>query len=418
MGTAAGPQPMSAHARAVVLLLGAMIFINYVDRGNLATAGPLIKTELGLSNTAFGLLVSAFFWTYVPAQLLAGWLSQRFCAYRVLAAGLAIWALATIATAFAHGFAMLLALRLLLGLGESAAFPASSKLFADHLPPDRYGHGNGATAIGLSFGPAFGIYAGGLAMAAWGWRVSFIIFGAASLLWLIPWLMLDRGAARVHAASGPGPSLGDIMRQPRAWWAAIGHFTNNYGFYFLLAWLPLYLVRTHGFTLAQMATLGGAIYLLQGVTAMGGGMIADRWISNGMSTDTARKAFLIASNGLVMLCMAAAGLGNAPVAIGALVLSGIGSGLGASCIFATGQTLAGPGAAGKWIGFQNFIGNLSGIVGPALTGYLVDHAGGFPAAFAVAALVGLVGLLVWAFFIGRIEPVAWPDRQAKPARAD
>ena len=99
MGTAAGPQPMSAHARAVVLLLGAMIFINYVDRGNLATAGPLIKTELGLSNTAFGLLVSAFFWTYVPAQLLAGWLSQRFCAYRVLAAGLTIWALATIATA-------------------------------------------------------------------------------------------------------------------------------------------------------------------------------------------------------------------------------------------------------------------------------------------------------------------------------
>ena len=75
MATAIRAPRVSNHARWMVLLLGAAVFINYVDRGNLATAGPLIKTELNLTNTEFGLLISAFFWTYTPAQLIAGWLS-------------------------------------------------------------------------------------------------------------------------------------------------------------------------------------------------------------------------------------------------------------------------------------------------------------------------------------------------------
>src|SRR5258706_7796100 len=110
-----------AGVTMMVAMLALAIFINYVDRGNLATAGPLIKTELNLSNTEFGLLVSAFFWTYTPAQLLAGWLAQRFNTYVVMGWGLALWALATIATGLAGSLATLLALRLLLGLGESVA---------------------------------------------------------------------------------------------------------------------------------------------------------------------------------------------------------------------------------------------------------------------------------------------------------
>jgi MFS family permease len=115
----------------VVPLLALAVFINYVDRGNLATAGPLIKTELNLSNTEFGLLVSAFFWVYTPAQLFAGWLAQRFNTYKVMGWGLALWGIATIATGLTSTFAALLALRLLLGLGESVAFPCSSKLIAE-----------------------------------------------------------------------------------------------------------------------------------------------------------------------------------------------------------------------------------------------------------------------------------------------
>jgi MFS family permease len=71
-------------------LLALGMFINYVDRGNLATAAPLIKDELGLSNTEAGILLSAFFWTYMPFQLVAGWLAERFSPYRILAIGVAV----------------------------------------------------------------------------------------------------------------------------------------------------------------------------------------------------------------------------------------------------------------------------------------------------------------------------------------
>jgi len=132
---------------SVVPLLAIAIFINYVDRGNLATAAPLMKNELGLSATQLGLLLSMFFWSYTPCQILAGWLAEKITATRVLAIGLAIWSLATAVTGLVSGFAALLALRLLLGVGESAAFPCSSKLLARHLPQHRLGSANGAIAV-------------------------------------------------------------------------------------------------------------------------------------------------------------------------------------------------------------------------------------------------------------------------------
>src|SRR5688572_19866099 len=118
----------AAFGPMVVPLLALAVFINYVDRGNLATAAPLIKGELALSSTEIGVLISAFFWTYTPGLVLAGWLADRFNAYYTLAVGLALWSLATLASGFAGGFVALLLLRLVLGVGESAAFPCSSSL--------------------------------------------------------------------------------------------------------------------------------------------------------------------------------------------------------------------------------------------------------------------------------------------------
>src|SRR5580704_28801 len=108
----------------VVLWICVALLVNYIDRGNLATAVPLIHDELGLSGTQLGFLLSVFYYSYVLAMVPAGWLGERYGAHRVLAAGIAIWSLATLLTGFATGFWSLLLLRLLLGVGESAGFPA------------------------------------------------------------------------------------------------------------------------------------------------------------------------------------------------------------------------------------------------------------------------------------------------------
>ena len=109
-----------------------MVLLNYVDRGAVGIAAPKLKDELMLSAAAFGVAVSAFSWVYAPAQFAVGWLSDRFCVYRMIAAGLAVWALATFLTGFANGLAMLVALRIMLGHRRRRRLPVC---FEDHCPP-------------------------------------------------------------------------------------------------------------------------------------------------------------------------------------------------------------------------------------------------------------------------------------------
>ena len=265
MTTAAtGATTPATLGRMIVPLLGLAIFINYVDRGNLATAAPLMKDELALTATQFGILVSAFFWTYTPGQVLAGWLGEKLNPYRTLAIGLAVWAIATALTGLATGFAAILILRLLLGLGETAAFPCSSKIIAQHVPPEKLGGANAIISLGLSIGPAFGTLAGGLLMASVGWRPAFILFGLASLLWLVPWILATRkqaGPAAHDPTADTAPPFAHILARPELWGASLGHFSVNYGFYFVVSWLPIYLVKVQGFSMSLMAWVGAAVYL-------------------------------------------------------------------------------------------------------------------------------------------------------------
>ena len=117
-----------------LLLLALSVLINYIDRGNLSIAAPLLKDELGISASQLGILLSGFFWTYTILLFVCGCFIDRFDVNHVLAFGYLIWSLATAATGIVSGFAMLLAMRLLLGIGESVAFPCYSKILAQHLP--------------------------------------------------------------------------------------------------------------------------------------------------------------------------------------------------------------------------------------------------------------------------------------------
>ncbi|MEP6967090.1 MAG: MFS transporter [Pseudomonadota bacterium] len=394
----------------VVPLLALAVFINYVDRGNLATAAPLIKDELSLSGVQIGVLLSAFFWTYTPSQLLAGWLAERINAYRTLAIGLAVWALATAATGLASGFVVLVSLRLLLGVGESAAFPCSSKLLAEHLPEHRLGVANGIIGLGLSLGPAFGTFAGGLLMAGLGWRATFLIFGLASLFWLGPWWATTRHAsARADATPrAPAPSFRAILKHREAWGASLGHFSANYAFYFVISWLPLYLVKSRGFSLAEMAEIGGLVYVAYAASAGVTGWLTDRWMQRGATANRARKTAAVTCHVVVAFALLACAMGDRTVSVASLFVAAIGFGLNTAGIFAIGQTLAGPVAAGKWIGLQNCVGNLAGIVAPLVTGFVVDRTGQFFWAFVIAAGVALLGVCGWGLIIRRVSPVTWP----------
>ncbi|HEY3638866.1 MAG TPA: MFS transporter [Rhizomicrobium sp.] len=405
--------PRAGMGAGVVTLLAIAVFINYVDRGNLATAAPLMKDELHLTASQLGFLFSAFFWTYIPSQLLAGWLAERINAYRTLAIGLAIWSAATALSGLATGFAVLITLRLVLGIGESAAFPCASKLIARHLPLHQLGVANGAVATGLALGPAFGTFVGGMLMAYLGWRVIFLLFGLASLLWLVPWLNVARDAGRRTDDDGPAnvPSYLSLLACRELWGACIGHFSSNYAFYFVITWLPLYLVKSRGFTVPEMATLAGVVYLIFAASTQVCGWVSDFWMRRGASANRVRKTLMVTSQIGVATMMLGCAVGGTNVCIVSLLLAGVFFGPGTANVYAIGQSLAGPHASGKWMSIQNCIGNISGAIGPLITGYVVDRTGDFLWAFAIACGFTLMGVIAWGIIIPRVEPLAWPQHR-------
>lgn len=392
----------------LVVLIGLSVLLNYVDRGAIGVAAPLMKSELGLSATGFGLAVSAFFWVYAPMNLAVGWLCDRFCVYRIFAAGVAIWALSTFLTGFVGGIVMLLVFRLFLGLGEAIAFPGSSKIFAAEVPAVHRGMANAVVGAALAFGPAIGTLAGGTILGLAGWRPIFWIFGAVTLLWLLPWHFSSRpfrSERLTQAIVAPIP-IRSLLRIPALWLMSVAHFMSNYGFYFLLAWLPLFLVETRGYSIAEMTALASTGLIVQGVSALASGRISDVLVARGMDEAMLRR--WIMAFGQLAVGIAIGGIylaDGADMLLFWLVLGGIGTGAVSVNLFAVAQMFGGPKATGGWVGVQNTLGNIAGIVGPVITGLIVDRLGGYEWAFYVAAGITILGFFWWWLVIPEIRQV-------------
>jgi MFS family permease len=392
----------------LVALLALSVLLNYVDRGAIGIAAPKMKEELGFSATEFGLGVSAFFWTYAPLCLVMGWLCDRFCVYRMFALGLAIWAACTVLTGFVHGLMALVVFRVGLGIGEAVSFPGSSKIFAAQVPPERRGIANASVAAAIAFGPAVGSLAGGVILELSGWRAIFWIFGAATLVWLVPWRAVT---APLLASSFSQPTagrlgLGKLMGIPSLWLMGVAHFLSNYGFYFLLTWLPLWLVQTRGYSIPVMTVLTTLGFVVQGIAALGIGHWSDRRVAGGADEGTLRRRLMILGHIFIAAAIGGIYFANSELELGAwLILAGLGTSQISTNLFAIAQIFAGPRAAGGWVGMQNALGNISGIVGPVVTGLLIDYLGGYGWGFALAGAVTAFGALWWAFAVPPIRQV-------------
>jgi MFS family permease len=391
----------------VVLLLAAVLLINYIDRGALGTAGPLIQRDLHLSNGQYGLLFSAFFWMYALIQIPVGALAERYGAHRVLTAGLVVWATATALTGLTSSFSMLIALRMMLGLGESVGFPTVSKLLAAVVPVKGLGTANGIVAFGYLIGPGVGVLLAGLLIDVAGWRGTFLIFGVCSLLWLIPWLAVRLPKLATQRSDPSAPSLGMILAQRGLWGTSLGLFSSNYMWYFILSWLPGYLVKERGFSMHEMEHVATAGYLVNGLSAFLVGWAIDRYIRRGGSANFGYKFIMFLAHVGSVPAMLAMGLGTQSMAVAGMFGFQILMGASSPGMYAMSQILAGPRASGRWVGIQNSLGNLPGMISPWVTGIIVDRTGHFALAFVAAAVVSVLGLVGWLGMVPKVAPLKW-----------
>jgi MFS family permease len=415
--SSAPPAAISRGLWAIIALMVVSVAINYIDRGSLSIAGPSLTTELKLSPAQFGWLSTAFFWPYALLQLGSGWLVDRYEVKWVMALGFLLWSLATAATGWAQSLEFLVFCRLLLGMGESVAYPCYSKIIAARVEEHQRGRANGLIDAGTKFGPTVGTLAGGLFMTHFGWRPLFIVLGLGSLLWLPAWW---RWMPRSRPHAGPiaapsqdgGPGFAEILLLPRAWATFLGHFSGNYFWYFLLTWLPKYLVDERHFSSKAMVFVTAAAYCATGLSTTATGCVADRAIAAGATPTRVRKTCVSAGLAVSSTVVGVAFIHNSTGAIALLLFACMAYGVFASSHWAVGQTMAGPSAVGKWSGLQNCIGNMAGITAPAVTGIVVQKTGHFAWAFAVSAAVVLSGAAIYFFGLGRVEPVRWRAREA------
>lgn len=394
--------------KIVLILLGTSVLINYIDRGNLSIAAPQLKDELGISPGQLGILLSAFFWTYACLQPVAGWVVDRLDVNWVMAGGFFLWSLATALTGALHTFALLLAIRLLLGIGEAVAFPSYSKLLALHFPEEHRGRANSIIGAGLALGPGVGILTGGMLMGRYGWRPFFLVLGLGSLLWLVPWLrfMPREHEVRIPVTAAP-PRLSEFVKLRSAWGSCAGLFSANYINYFMITWLPYYMVREHGFSMNKMARVGAGIYLVAAASSILSGWLSDLWIAKGGGPTLVRKTFTAGGIALAGALIGSSVFATGDTGVAMIAVGMIGFGMCSSNLWAITQTLAGPVAAGRWTGFQNFFGNLAGVAGPAITGFALQRTGHFGVAFAILTGIAFAGCLIWIFVVGPVEQVKW-----------
>ena len=317
-----------------------------------------------------------------------------------------------------HTFAALFVLRLLLGIGEAASYPSYNKIIALNFNEEHRGVANSVLASGLLLGPGFGMLFGGLLMARFGWRPFFIVLGLGSMLWTLPWLkwMPQKQYAKQSETTG-APNLFEFLLLRSAWGTCFGLFCGNYVNYFLITWLPFYLVRERHFSMDKMAKIGGLAYLLASLACTLSGWLSDRWIAAGATPSLVRKAFTGGGVGLSGIFLGLAVVSRSTFCAPLVILGVIAFGVSASNIWAITQTLAGQRATGRWVGFQSFFGNMSGMVAPAVTGYVLQRTGHFFWAFLIVTGVAFAGAASWTLLVGRVEPVIW-DRKLRQQAAE
>jgi MFS transporter, ACS family, D-galactonate transporter len=415
-GTGSESGPTAVRWRIVTLLVFS-VALNYIDRGSLSIAAPELNKELYLRPDQMGLLFSAFFWSYAGFMVVAGWLADRYPVFLVLGVGYSLWSLATLGTGFVAGFQALLILRLLLGLGESVAYPVYSRVVAELFPVSRRGLPNALIDAGAKVGPAVGTLFGGLLVAHFGWRSMFVVLGITSLLWLVPWYFwAPRGrTASNKSLAKPGnhaqaPGIRQILRRRDAWGTFVGNFCANYAYYFLLMWLPSYLVTERGLSMSMMAVLASLPFWASATSSLIGGWASDRWIARGATATLVRKTFVVSGLALGTLMMPAALVPDLRVSMALLVAAYLAFGLFSSNHWAITQTLAGPLAAGRWTGLQNCIANLAGVIAPYVTGVIISRTGNYYLAFSSASAILVIGALCYLFVVRHVAPVAWPDQ--------
>ena len=274
-----GKVPASYRRYALALLLGVNL-LNYIDRQVLFAVFPLIKADLGLSDTALGFLGSSFMICYMVSAPLLGWLGDRLSRVRLAAAGLLVWSLATALAGFAGTYRTLLAARTCVGIGEASFGTVSPGLVADYFPRERRGRVLSWFYLAIPVGSALGYLLGGVIGERLGWHAAFLMVGLPGLVIALPLSLLRepaRGGSEKPAAVEKVGGYASFFSNRSFICNTLAMAAMTFAMGGLAQWLPTFLFRIYSLDVAKANTLFGAVTVIAGISGtLTGGWIGDR----------------------------------------------------------------------------------------------------------------------------------------------
>jgi MFS family permease len=418
-GTAAvqdvgGERAATGRWGLVALLLSGMTFC-YAQRGTLSVAAPFMIRDLAINTETMGLMLSAFSWCYCFMQVPSGWIVDRFGVGRAYACGFALWSIACSLTGAFRNIAAIMFFRVVMGVGQSVAFPASARTVANWFPDKERGLVNSSYLIGVRLGQALVNAAGVGLIAAYGWRAFFVISGLAPLLWIVPWtLTLKRwegprtgAAARTASTRFTFAASFGLLKHPSVLGTFLGFFAYDYVWFVFVYWLPGYLRLERQFTPAQMAFHASVPFLVMSVVIVLSGIVTDRLIAAGHGELRVRKTFIAIGLAVALAIVPAGLVRDNGTSVWLLLMSLCGLGLAAPNTWSITQACCTKRLVGTVSGIQNFGGNVAGIIAPWLTGAIAHRTGSFAAAFVVCGFMLVGGAL--AYWLLMNEKVGLPE---------
>ncbi len=368
--------------------------INYIDRGNLSIAAPSIMKDFRISPATMGVLLSAFFWTYAIFQIPAGALVDRFGIRWAYAGAFLVWSIASAAIALSRGAGDVIGLRMLLGLAEAIAPLASLSFIRSNFSGKDQGLPTAIYIAGQNVGPALGALVGAVLLDLYGWRWMFAITGLGALIWVPCWLFAAPSDKKNSAPKPEKPA--EDPPAPRNWdwrtllanrtfWAmALSILLSSYYWWFVLTWVPSYLVLARGFsTLGMGKVISTALFVMAGVNVVAG-LAVDRLAAR-IGAFRARLWFGVIGyigTAAILLVLVTGRDWTLPILTFAMCATGIGN----TNYWTITQHASPKHMVGRTVGFLNTVAVAAGAIAPIVTGLLLGPQKRFGAAIIVAGV--------------------------------
>lgn len=385
----------------VASLLFAMVFLNYLDRQVLSVLAPIMRDEIGLSQTDYAWAVDAFLLSYAVMYFGSGMILDRIGSRKGLTLFVALWSLASALHAAVRGFLELAVTRFLLGVTQPGGWTGAVKTVSERYDAVQRAIATGIFSTGASIAtmvsPPLVVYL----RNRFGWRMAFLIPSCAGFLWMPLWLMVTRRPALHPAAKDRGAGLSfaqlGLLRDRRVLAYVLARFFGDFSGYFPLFWMPDYLTSHKGFSFTMMGRLAWIPFFFNNLGPLSGGIASNHLIRRGKAIVFSRKVIMTLAAILVATGALFNGVTSTVGILAALSVSTFGVGVWAGNLHTLPSDAFPRSIVATVHGLAGSAGAIGGMLFNTMVGYW-SAAGSYAAVFTLWALLeplGLIGMWLW-----------------------